>query len=77
MTRKSDPGADYTDVVVSGGVTYVGKKRKGNNDPPHPMPRATTGPNSADTKHEVWVLGSIQVRLARLWSEPLIATQLQ
>lgn len=60
-----------------GGITYVGKKRKGDNDPPHPMPRATTGPNSADTNHEVWVLGSIQVRLARLWSEPLIATQLQ
>ena len=76
MTRKTDAGADYTGVVFSGG-DVCRKKRKGRNDSPHPIPRATSGPYPADPNNEVWGWGSIQVRLARRCAETPIATPLQ
>ena len=76
MTRKTDSGADYTDVVTSGAVTNVEKNEKGAITP-HPMARATSGPYSAGPNNEVWGWGSIQVRIVRIWSETLIATQLK
>ena len=51
VNRKTDAGADYTDVVFPGG-TYVGKMKRGQ-WPPDPMPRTTSGPYSADPNDEV------------------------
>ena len=75
MIRKTDAGADYTDVVFTGG-TYVEKNEKGAMTPTSDGTRhirsVFRGPNRRSLG---W--GSIQVRLARIWSETMIATELK